>query len=91
MKRSLLRFAVTTAVLAPLAACDGGKKRDTVVVEPPISAPAPPPIAAGSLESIGATFAGLFRASSDSEPRDPAEGDLPPISFTAEPAEITGS
>lgn len=92
MKRSLLRFVMTTAVIVPLAACGSNKKRDEVIVPPPTSTPAPPPpVGTASLESLGATFAGLFRAGNDTEPRDPAEGDLPPISFTTEPVDITGA
>lgn len=91
MKRLLLKFAMTAVVVVSLAACGKSNKRDEVVVAPPASAPAPPPpVGATALESISAAFAAFFRASSDTEPRDPAEGDLPPVSFTTEPVDITG-
>lgn len=90
MKRLLLKFAITAVVVVPLVACGKSNKRDEVVVAPPTSAPAPPPVGTASLESLGASFAALFRASNNTEPRDPTEGDLPPVSFTTEPVDITG-
>lgn len=92
MKRSLIRLALTSVVVVPLAACSDSKNRDEVVVAPtPPPVAAPPSIAPTSLESISATFATLFRASADTEPRDSAEGDLPPVNFTTEPVDITGA
>ena len=89
MRKTLLRLAVTAAVIVPIAGCSDGNDRDDDVVVAPPSPPAPP--AAGSLESIGASFAAIFRADANSEPRDPAEGDLPPVNLTAEAVEITGT
>lgn len=93
MKRLLIKLAMTTAVVVPLAACgDSDRMDDVVVTPPPTSTPAPPPaIATAALESLGAGFAVLFRTDANTEPRDPTEGDLAAISFTTEPAEIIGT
>jgi len=94
MKRLLIKLAMTTAVVVPLSACGNSNDMDDVVVVPPPTAtPAPPPpftIGTAPLESLGTGFAALFRTDSNTEPRDPTEGDLAAISFTTEPAEITG-
>lgn len=94
MKRLLIKLAMTTAVVVPLAACGDSDRMDdaVVVVPPPTSTPAPPPaIGTAALESLGAGFAALFRTDANTEPRDPTEADLAAISFTTEPAEITGT
>lgn len=94
MKRMLIRLALAVVVAGPLAACsDNDDIDDVAVVTPP--PPAPPPASnpgpgTAPLESLGAGFAALFRTDANTEPRDPTEGDLAAISFTTEPAEITG-
>lgn len=96
MKRIFVRLAVSAAVIVPLGACGDSNNRDPVeVIPPPVATPAPtpappPPPGIGSIESFGAAFASVFRTAADTEPRDAGEGDLPPISFTTEPAEPTG-
>ena len=94
MKRLLIKLAMTTAVVVPLAACgDSDKMDDVAVTPPPPTTSVPPPfvIATAPLESLGGGFAGLFRADANLEPvRDPTDADLVAISFTTEPAEIIG-
>lgn len=92
MKRTLIRLAMTAAVPALLAGCHGGDKKNVADVPPPTSTPPPPSVpTTASLESLGAGFASIYRADANSEPRDPSDGDIAPISFTTEALEITGT
>lgn len=90
MRRMLIRLAMTAAVVVPLTACGDSDKMDDVGAAPPPSATPPPAPATAAVETLGAGFAGIFRSNSESEPRDAADGDIVAVSFTTEPAEITG-
>ena len=82
IKRVLLGTAALAAV-AGLGACGGGGDDDVAVVTPP-----PTPPAARFEDQFGANFGIAFRASANSDPRDPAPGDIIPISFTTDPVNI---
>jgi len=82
IKRALLGTAALAAV-AGLGACGGGGDDDVAVVTPP-----PTPPAARFEDQFGANFGISFRAVANSDPRDPAPGDIIPISFTTDPVNI---
>lgn len=84
MKRFLLRSAAVAALAAGLSACGGGGNDDSVTVTPP----PPPPPAAPLEDQFGAQFGAIFRTPANSDPTDPAPGDLIPISFTTDPVNI---
>lgn len=94
MKRILIRLALTTAVVVPLAACSGNNEdfnpTDNSPPLPPVVVAPPPPPAAFSVESFGSRFAAIFRTAADTEPSDPGEGDIIPIDFTTEAGEPIG-
>lgn len=83
----ILRAATALAILgAGLAACDRGGGK-SVRVAPPNEPPAATPIE----DRFGVAFGAAFRAPNNSDPRDPAEGDLIPVSFTTDPLPIPES
>jgi hypothetical protein len=82
-KRLLLRSAGAAVVAAALAACDGGGGDGGTVT--PTPTPDPP---ARLEDQFGANFGAAFRAAANMDPRDPAPGDLIPISFTTDPVNI---
>lgn len=71
-----------TALLIPLAMAACSDRGDNATATPP---PGPPPAAASIQSQIGASFAAFFDASNTSDPKDPAESDVPPLSLTTEP------
>ncbi|MBW3560219.1 MAG: hypothetical protein KY449_10715 [Proteobacteria bacterium] len=84
----ILRAAAVLALLgAGLAACDGGRNNKSVEV----TLPPAPPAAAPLEDQFGVGFGAAFRASNNTDPRDPAEGDLVPVSFTTDPVPIPES
>ena len=90
MKRILVRLALTAAVIIPLSACSDSEDSDMIGTSPtPPTSPAPPPPPVTTVESFGAGFASIFRTAADTEPRDPGEGDIVPVSFTTEPGDPT--
>lgn len=96
MKRRLILLAVAAAVIAPLVALGGGgsdDRADLIVVTSPTRLFQPPPVRSSSrpLESLGAGAAAIYRTPANAEPRDPVEGDIVPIDFTAEPVEVAGT
>lgn len=92
MNRTLVRLALTTAILAPLAACgdSDGMDQNPPPTSTPAPTPPPPPPTGATVESFGAGFASIFRASADGEPRDPGEGDIIAIDFTTEATDPVG-
>ena len=84
MKQFLLRSAAAAALTASLAACGGGGGSDGgTTVTPPA-----PPTAVKLEDQFGAQFGATFRMAANTDPRDPAPGDLIPISFTTDPVNI---
>lgn len=83
MRSLLLRVTAMVAVAAGLAACGGGGGKSTKKVT------TPPPAAAPPLEDqFGVNFGTAFRVAANTDPRDPAPGDLIPICFTCDPVNI---
>ena len=84
MKSFLLHSAAAAALLASLAACGGGGGSDgDTTVTPPA-----PPTPVRLEDQFGAQFGATFRTAPNSDPRDPAPGDLIPISFTTDPVNL---
>ncbi len=81
MANLLRNIALATLLAAALAACGGNDK-----------APAPPvvvtPPAAKLEDSFGANFGTAYRADPNTEAKDPAAGDIVPLSLTTEPTTI---
>lgn len=73
-----------TALLIPLAMAACNNRSENATAAPP---PATPPPVASFQSRIGASFAAFFDASPTSEPKDPTEADVPPLSLTTEPIE----
>ncbi len=78
-----LKAASVLGFVVLLAACDGGRSRDTG------AAPTPPAVAVTRQEDVfGTVFGNLFRAAANSEPAPVSDGDLVAISFTTEPVPV---
>lgn len=86
MKSFLLRSAAAAALTASLAACDSGGGGGGGGGTPPT--PPAPPAPARIEDGFGPQFGAAFRADANSNPRDPAAGDLVPVSFTTDPVNI---
>ena len=84
MTRILRTAAVLALIAGGLAACDSGSSNTAVDVTPP----APPPVSAPVEDSLGVAFGVAFRANPNTDPRDPGEADIIPVSFTTEPVAI---
>lgn len=81
----ILSAVTALAILgAGLAACDGGGGGKSTKVTPPPE----PPAAAPLEDQFGLAFGTAFRAASNTDPKDPGEGDLIPVSFTTDPVPI---
>lgn len=74
-KRNLLAMAL---IGATLAGCGNSVDDDT----PPMM------VQPRQEDQFGANFGAAFRADANSEPRTPADGDIVPVSLTAEPVTI---
>lgn len=81
----MLRAASALALVA-LAACGsgGGGDGDNAPPAPPAIVAPPPP----QENQFGANFGAAFRADPTSTPRDPADGDIVPLSFTTDPVNV---
>ena len=81
MANLLRNIAVVTVLAAALAACGGEDKAPTppVVVTPP---------AAKLEDGFGTNFGTAYRADPNTEAKDPAPGDLVPLSLTTDPTTI---
>jgi hypothetical protein len=82
MKSFAAKLVLTGAAAALLTGCGGSGGGGDVVVAPP-----PPPSA--SLEDIfGTGFGSIFRASANSDPREPSTADVNAVSFTTDPIAV---
>ena len=81
--RRVLLGAASLAALTGLAACSDNDSGSVQVTPPP-----PTPPAARFEDQFGANFGVAFRGVANSDPREPAAGDLAPISFTTDPVNI---
>ncbi len=78
MKRVHYKYAALAGLLVTVAACDNR-------VDQPAAPPPPPPPPVGVVDQLGAGFATTFRAGSMTEPRNPAEGDIVPVTSARDP------
>lgn len=84
MRLRLLKLAGLLTATTVLAACGsgGGDGGATVVTPAPPAAPAP-------LEDMfGLGFGATFRLAGGGDAREPATGDLNPVSFTTDPIPV---
>ena len=81
MKRKNLNLLLFAVPISTLAACGGGADNTT----PP---PPPPPTTVSQEDSFGAVFGTAFRADANATPIEPKDGDIIPLTLTAEPREI---
>ena len=85
MKRVLLHSAAAAALAAGLSACGGGGGGDGGGGG---GTDTPPPQSSRLEDQFGVNFGTAFRAAANGDPRDPAPGDLIPVSFTTDPVNI---
>ncbi|CAA9524123.1 MAG: hypothetical protein AVDCRST_MAG39-2726 [uncultured Sphingomonadaceae bacterium] len=99
MAISSFRVAIAAVSLLALAACGGGGNGngngDTgttppTTTPPPTSTPPPPttPAPDSVAGRISAAFAAIFGQGADTEGKDPADSDLPPVNFDQEPVDF---
>lgn len=80
MKRKNLNLLVFAVPLSALAACSGGSDN---------TPPPPPPVTTVAQEdTFGVAFGTAFRADPNAAPIEPKDGDIIPLSVTAEPINI---
>ena len=85
MKRKNLNLLLFAIPIATLSACGGGGGGDGSD-----SGAAPPPSTTVSAQedTFGLAFGMAFRADANSEPIEPKDGDIIPLSLTTEPVDI---
>ena len=76
--RSLIKVSVLSVVAVALAACGGGGGN--------VKVPVPP--AAKLEDSFGAGFAAAFQKGANTDPREPAAGDVVAVSLTTDPVPV---
>lgn len=81
MRRLVIRLATLTALAAAMAGCDGGATKSAVELTTP-------PSEAAVGEAFGPAVDATLRADSNSEPVDPVEADVAPVSYTTEPIAV---
>jgi hypothetical protein len=89
MKTRILRTTSVLALLAAgVAACDsgggggGGTTGGGLVITPP------PPVASPVEDGFGLGFGAIFRTGENTDPTDPPENALIPVTFTTDPVPI---
>lgn len=82
MSKSKALLLVTGLAALALAGCGGGKGGMAVTLPPSMS---PPRLE----DQFGAGFGTAFRQDRNTEPGDPAAGDIEAVSVTTEPREIS--
>jgi hypothetical protein len=82
MKRRLALGGSAVALGLVLAGCSGNNNTPTPTPTPT------PTVGVRQEDNFGVAFGTAFRASADSEPYSPADGDVSPVSLTAEPMTI---
>jgi predicted small lipoprotein YifL len=80
MKRKNLNLLLFAVPMSTLAACgssgDGG------------TPPAPPPTVVAQEDTFGTTFGTAFRTDANGTAIEPKDGDIIPLSLTAEPVDV---
>ena len=92
MTRMMNKLVLAAVLVAGLSACGSGGNGGGTNPSPPVGGtpppvttpPAPPTLA----EQFGSVFATIFNADPNSEPRDPADGDIVAVNLTAEPIDF---
>ena len=83
MKRKSLHHLLLVIPISTLVACGGGGGGGGD------NPPSPPPTTTTAQEdTFGVAFGLAFRADANSEPIEPKDGDIIPLSLTTEPTEI---
>ena len=83
MTKMIWKVAGIAALAAGLAACGSGNSTTAPVVPPVVVPPAP------RLEdTFGTNFGTAYRADANTDARDPAPGDIIPLSLTTEATTI---
>jgi hypothetical protein len=89
MTRKLGKLILISILVTGIVACKPKNNGSPPVSNPPpvgTTPPATPPAAPLTVaQQLGAVFATIFGAASTTEPKDPAAGDIVPVSATAEP------
>ena len=80
MKRKNLHHLLLAIPISTLVACGGGGSDNAT--------PPPPTTTAAQEDTFGVVFGTAFRADSNSEPIEPKDGDIIPLTLTEEPKEI---
>lgn len=80
MTRKSVNLLVFSVPFLTLAACGGGRGDD----DPKPS----PPTTVAQEDSFGVVFGTAFRADANSDPIEPKDGDIIPLTLTEEPKEI---
>ncbi len=81
MTRKNLHHLLLAIPISTLAACGGGGGDNA----PP---PSPPTSITAQEDTFGVVFGMAFRADANSEPIEPKDGDIIPLTLTEEPKEI---
>lgn len=81
MKRKNLHHLLLAIPISTLVACGGGAGDNA----PP---PSPPTSITAQEDTFGVVFGMAFRADANSEPIEPKDGDIIPLTLTEEPKEI---
>ena len=81
MKRKNLYHLLLAIPISTLVACGGGGGDNA-------SPPPSPTTTAVQEDTFGVVFGTAFRADSNSEPIEPKDGDIIPLTLTEEPKEI---
>jgi hypothetical protein len=88
MTRKLGKLILISILVTGIAACKGKSSQAPAPAPPPVGGtpPATPPAAPLTVaQQLGTAFSAIFTAASTGEPKDPAAGDLIPVSATTEP------
>lgn len=89
MTRTFGKLILISILVTGITACKPKNNGGTPTNPPPVGGtppPTTPPTAPPTVaQQLGAVFATIFGAASTAEPKDPAAGDLVPVSATTEP------
>lgn len=90
MTRNLGKLILISILVTGIAACKGKSSSAPAPAPPPPVGGAPPPPAAPLTvaQQLGTVFSTIFTAVSTAEPKDPAAGDLVPVSLTKDPIDF---
>ena len=88
-RNSTKLILLSSCMVIALSACGSGNNSPPPPAPPPIGGtpppPPPPPPPTSVAGQLGAGFASIFGAAANSQPKDPAPGDIVPVNKTAQP------